>query len=83
MDKSSQHIPGNVIERLFDNSFLLITFRLLENPLIGTRAFDFQKYWLKNIEEEMDPNFFLSEILLQITKNKGGVITISKYRLVS
>ena len=62
---SPQHISGNVIERLFDNSFFSDYFAIIREPIDRFKStFNFQKYCVKNIEEEMDPNFFVSEILL-------------------
>ena len=61
---SPQHISGNVIERLFDNSFFSNYFAIIREPIDRFKStFNFQKYCLKNIEKEMDPNFFVSEIL--------------------
>ena len=69
---SPQHIPGNVIERLFDNSFFTNYFSIIREPIDRFKSsFNFQKYWLKNIEEEMDPNFFISEILPKNYQKQG------------
>ena len=69
---SPQHIPGNVIERLFDNSFFTDYFAIIREPVDRFKSsFNFQKYWLKNIEEEIDPNFFISEILPNNYQKQG------------
>ena len=69
---SPQHIPGNVIERLFDNSFFTDYFGIIREPIDRFKSsFNFQKYWLKNIKEDMEPNFFVSEILPNNYQKQG------------
>ena len=69
---SPQHITGNVVERLFDNSFFSDYFAIIREPIDRFKsAFNFHKYWGKNIEEEMDPDFFVSEILPMNYQKQG------------
>ena len=61
---SPQHILGNVVERLFDNSFFTDYLAIIREPIDRFKStFKYQKYWLKNIDEAIDCNVFVSEIL--------------------
>ncbi len=69
---SPQHILGNVVERLFDNTFFTDYLGIIREPIDRFKStFNYQKYWLKNIEEEMDSNFFISEILPSNYQKQG------------
>ena len=69
---SPQHILGNVVERLFDNNFFTDYLGIIREPIDRFKStFNYQKYWLKNIEEKMDSNFFISEILPSNYQKQG------------
>ncbi len=69
---SPQHILGNDVERLFDNTFFTDYLGIIREPIDRFKStFNYQKYWLKNIEEEMDSNFFISEILPSNYQKQG------------
>ena len=71
-NSSPQHISGNVVERLFDDSFFSDYFAIIREPCDRFKStFYFQKYWLKNIDEEIDCNFFISEILPNNYQKQG------------